>query len=616
VTRKQRRIALEAICDTFAPGSVELGVPDRVLELARLNPSVSDAQLNVLLAYFAVRSFTRKPRATREAELRGWCDSRLAARRAAFNALRKGVLLAYYGQPQAQARIGYPGPLGPPPTARPSRIETTAANDVACDVCVVGSGAGGGVAAAVLAQAGLDVVVLEAGPAVGEADFVGDELSAYRTLYWGAAAATTDDGGIGLLSGECLGGTTTVNWTTSFRTPDAVREEWGGPFATDEFTRSLDAVSERCGVNTDHNLPSSRDAIMKRGLDALGWHVAPMPRNVRGCDQDGVCGYCGFGCQLGAKQSTLVTWLEDAYGAGARIVTDTRATRIVARSGRAVAVEAETRDGGPVAVRARAVVVTCGALQTPALLLRSGLRNANVGQHLHLHPVTAVVAVFDEDVLPWTGTIQALYSDQHADLDGGYGLKYETGPVHPGVRAAFAPWRSAAQNASLLAELPRTSGIGLLLRDRGAGSVRVARNGRLRVRYRLAADDARRLLVGVDGAARILEAAGARRVMSSHARELTYEPGRDDRARFLAEVEAEGFAPGRCALFSFHHMGSARVGGSPGSSACAWDGETWELRGLYVMDGSSFPSASGVNPMLTIEAIAHMNASRLAASLT
>jgi choline dehydrogenase-like flavoprotein len=483
-------------------------------------------------------------------------------------------------------------------------------------VCVIGSGAGGGVAGAVLARAGLDVVLLEAGPAVSEADFVGDELEAYRRLYWGAAAATTDDGGIGLLTGQCLGGTTTVNWTTSFRTPDALREEWGGPFTSDEFTRSLDAVWDRSGVNMDHNDPSTRDAIMRRGLEALGWHVAAMPRNVRGCDQNGICGYCGFGCQLGAKQSTLVTWLEDAHAAGARIVVDTRAERVMADRGRAHGVEALTRAGTRVTIRARAVVVAGGALQTPALLLRSGLDNQNVGRHLHLHPVTGVSALFDEDVRPWTGTIQALYSDQHADIEHGYGLKYETGPIHPGVIVGFAAWRSAEDHAALLGNLSRSSGIGLLLRDRGAGEVRLARNGRLRVRYRLGDDDARRLRIGIDGAARILEAAGAQRVYSSHARKLSYEPGPGRRERFLADVDREGFAPGRCTFFSFHHMGSARVGASAAVSACKWDGETWELPGLYVMDGSSFPSASGVNPMLTIEAIAHMNASRLAAELT
>src|SRR5438477_244021 len=138
-----------------------------------------------------------------------------------------------------------------------TRRRRRAALDAICETFAPGA-----VAAGVLAQAGLDVVVLEAGPAVTESDFVGDELDAYRTLYWGAAAPTTDDGGIGLLAGECLGGTTTVNWTTAFPTPDALREEWGGPFTGNDFTRSLAAVAERSGVNTDHNSHSSRDAIM------------------------------------------------------------------------------------------------------------------------------------------------------------------------------------------------------------------------------------------------------------------------------------------------------------------------------------------------------------------
>src|SRR5262249_33488702 len=199
------------------------------------------------------------------------------------------------------------------------------------------------------------------------------------------------------------------------------------------------------------------------------------------------------------------------------------------------------RTGQRIAIRARAVVVACGALQTPELLLRSGLTNENVGRHLHLHPVTGISALFDEDVKPWTGTIQALYSDEHANLDDGYGLKYETGPIHPGVLIGFAAWRGADDSAELLANLPHTIGIGLLARDRGAGEVRVTRSGRLKVRYRLAADDAHRIRFGIDGAARVLEAAGAKRIYSSHARKLSYEPGAGGRERFLADVDREGF---------------------------------------------------------------------------
>ena len=157
---------------------------------------------------------------------------------------------------------------------------------------------------------------------------------------------------------------------------------------------------------------------MARGLESLGWHVEAMPRDVIGCEQGVVCGSCGYGCPLGAKQSTLRTWLEDAAGAGARIVVGAKARRVLVDSGAAVGV-----DAGQVQVRCRAVVAAAGAIETPALLLRSGLTNPNVGRGLRLHPATAVFGVFEEEIRPWEGTLQALYSDQFRFLDGGYGVK-------------------------------------------------------------------------------------------------------------------------------------------------------------------------------------------------
>jgi choline dehydrogenase-like flavoprotein len=213
--------------------------------------------------------------------------------------------------------------------------------------------------------------------------------------------------------------------------------------------------------------------------------------------------------------------------------------------------------------------------------------------------------------------MQALYSDQHSDLDGaGFGLKYETAPVHPGLLAAFAAWPGAAEHAELMALLPRVAGIGLLLRDRSEGEVRASRDGSPRVRYRLGRTDVEHVHTGVDGAAQILEAAGAERIFSSHQRLVSYEPGRSTRASFLRAADAVGYGPGRCVFYGFHLMGTARMGDSPATSACGPEGETWDVRNLVVVDGSAFPSASGVNPMVTIEAIAHMNASALAARLT
>jgi choline dehydrogenase-like flavoprotein len=629
-TRQQR--ALAAICDTFAPESATRGAPEAILDVVAANPRASErAQVGLLLSLFALRRFDALPQERREAALRGWGDSRIPQRRAAFQALRKGalhfdaVLPGRDGGPSpVYEASGYPGALGPPEQAPPRAIvpvRIAGDVDLECDVCVVGSGAGGATAAAVLAEAGLDVAVLEAGDYYDDAQFDGGELDGWRRLYVQGGAAATHDQSVGLLAASCLGGTTVVNYSTSFPTPDDVRAEWAGhgvpAFTSAAYSESLDAVTDRLDVNLDHNHLSRREEIFERGLRALDWHCDTMPRNVRGCDQEGHdCGWCGFGCRRGAKQSTLKTWLVDAHAAGARVLVRTQARRVIVEGGAARGVEARTRDGHRVAVRARAVVVACGAIQTPALLRRSGLASREIGRNLRLHPATGVFGLFDEDVRPWEGTMQAIYSDQDRDLDGaGYGVKYETAPVHPSLLAAFAPWRSAAQYTALAGRLARTGLVGVLLRDRGGGEVRVGRDGEPVARYRLSNEDLRHVRVGVDGAAQILEAAGARLIISAHSRFVSYEPGPGSRERFLADGDACGYGAGRCVFYSFHILGSARMGGSRERSACGPEGETWEARNLVVCDGSTFPTASGVNPMITIEAIAHLNASALATRL-
>ena len=643
----RQRTALTSICDTFfpadngVPSASELGVVDALLAAVAANPRAAerrqlarllglwDTPLLTALGGGGLRRFSALGQAERERVLLSWCDSRLPQRRAAFQALRKGALLVSYmlanpdGSPNpVWEAMGFPGPLGkkadaPPKPLKP--LEIAADTDLSCDVVVVGSGAGGGTAAGVLAAAGLDVVVLEMGGYYDDADFDGSEVTALTGLYLGAPQASHDQS-VGLLAGSCLGGGTVVNYSTSFRTPDEVREEWAGhgvpAFATQEYTQSLDAVVERLGVNLEHNKPSRRDEILRAGCDALGWHIDAMPRNVRGCDQGKECGYCGLGCRIGAKQSVTKTWLADAASAGARFVVNTRAERVIIESGAARGVEARTLDGHRVTVRARAVVAACGALHTPALLRRSGLDNANIGKHLKLHPVAVVMATYEDEVRPWEGVMQALYSDQHRDLDNGYGVKYETGPTQPHLALAFVPWRGGRAHRELMAALPFASPIAALVRDRDGGEVRVGRDGQPVVRYHLSDYDLGHLRTGLDGAAQIHEAAGAKRIFSSHNRWVAYEPGRDgDRARFMADCDAAGYGPGQCMLGSFHIMGSARMGGSPASSACDPTGQTWDVRDLVVCDGSAFPTASGVNPMVSIEAIAHMNARGLAARL-
>ncbi|UMG92396.1 GMC family oxidoreductase N-terminal domain-containing protein [Nocardioides sp. TF02-7] len=343
-----------------------------------------------------------------------------------------------------------------------------------------------------------------------------------------------------------------------------------------------------------------------------------MPRNVLGCDQDVECGRCGLGCRLGAKQSVTKTWLEDAYAAGARIYTGVTARRVTSARGRATGVEAVSAEGHRVVVRSRAVVAAAGALQTPALLKRSGLANPNIGRHLRLHPATAVLGLMDEPVDGWVGSMQSRYVDALADLDGdGYGVLLETAPVTPAFGANFVPWEGAAPFHRRMADLRRSLGVVVLVRDRDSvGTVDVDRTGEPVVRYRLSAHDTEHLVQGLVGAARVAEAAGARRVETTHHLPLGFEPGvRGSVASYEADIRARGLGPGRLALASLHLMGSARMGGSPVTSAVDPDGQAWDLPGLYVADGSCFPTASGVNPMISIGSITHLTASRLASRL-
>jgi choline dehydrogenase-like flavoprotein len=644
---RQRR-ALEAICNTFAPSgdgwpsASELGVPDAIARGLEFTPRAAvraqflqlldfwDSRLHSLVTIGRFARFSSLTPEAREWVLLSWADSGIKQRRGAFQALRKVIGLLYVmlpavdgGRSVVHDKLGYPGPLGAqrPNARRALRAIVPATDlDLSCDVCVIGSGAGGATAAAVLAKEGCDVIVLEAGGYFDDADFDGDAMRGFERLYTERGNAATWDRSVNLLAGECLGGGTVVNYCTSFRTPDDVRAEWaaaGVPwFTQDEYTHSLDAVCARLSVNLEHNRISAREQVLQRGLQSLGWHCAAMPRNVVGCEQGKICGYCGFGCTIGAKQSAAKTWLADAQDAGARLYVETRAERVRLQAGCAVGVEAGTRSGQSVHVRCQAVVAACGAIQTAALLLRSGLRNEHIGRHLHLHPVSNVSGIFPEEIRPWEGTMQAVYSDQFRFLSGNYGVKLETTALQPAIEAAVLPWRDARHYRSLLEKLPRTVGIGALVRDREGGRVTVDQEGQPISRYSLSPFDRKHLRHGFIGAARILEAAGAELIFSPHAKWCAYEPLRRGSLRsFIEDMDSAGWSAAQLALFSFHIMGTARMGGLPRTSVINPEGQTWEVRNLYVMDGSAFPSASGVNPMISIEAIAHHNASTLASRL-
>ncbi|MFI6041772.1 GMC family oxidoreductase N-terminal domain-containing protein [Nocardia sp. NPDC051321] len=645
----EQRAALSMICDTFVPGdgltlppASELGAVDTVLRLLSRSPREADRkQLAMLLGWWDSRStgvllgagprrFSTLSQQERERALLRLGDSRLGPVRAIFQALKQAALLAYNVTPGPTGtnplwkEIGYPGPTGPLSTApQPALtpLRCTENTSLTCDVVIVGSGAGGGTAAAVLAGAGLDVIVLERGNYYDDRDFGAGELAALEQLY--APGASSAEGQITLVAGTCLGGGTVVNWTTSLPTPDAVRAEWAelgaAQFTEAEFDEAIAAVRRRLAVTDTRSTLSARDGVLERGAQALGWDVGALPRNVTdACDAGIECGSCGYGCRVGAKQSAAKTWLADAAAAGARLVVDANVRRIHIKNGRAEGISAITASGAQLEVRAGAVIVAAGAVQTPALLRRSGLRNENIGRHLRLHPAAAVFGVFDEELRGWEGALQGRICREHADLDGnGYGVVYETGPVHPGLALGFMGWRGADAHRRTMLDFARTTPIGIITRDRDSGTVTVDKTGEPIVNYRLSAYDAAHLHTGIEGAASILEAAGAQRIFSGHQAGVDYEPGRrGSHAEFTASCRAAGYGPGHCAMGALHIMGSARMGGSPQLSATNPDGATWEVANIVVADGSCFPTASGVNPMISIEAIAYMNAKRLAAQLT
>jgi len=619
--------AARDVLQTVAATLVVDGPPDlgeRVARKVASLPRAADrAELDLLLRLLDSRAvnllfsglalpFTQMSADQRERCLRGWATSRLPQRRKAFQALKRLTTVTHYTTPGVARGIGYPGPLGPPPgTPKPIRpIAIERDTTLTCDVVIVGSGAGGGVVAAELAAAGKDVVVLEKGGYRNEADFTHLEGDALETMYDAGGLLATSDLGLVVLQGATLGGGTVINYTTSFPTPEPVRRQWAKEhnlphFESAEFTRSLDAVARRIGVNTDHAKPSARDQVLIRGLEQLGWHHGLLPRDVRNCPQDDACGYCGMGCRRGAKQSTLITYLQDAAQRGARMVVNCDVRRVLIERSAATGVEARIGNFA-VTVRAKAVVVAAGSVHSPALLLRSGVKLPALGRNLALHPATAVLADMEQDVRPWTGTVQAHYSDQFADLDSGYGFKFETAPIHPSLQALAAPWESAAGHRNRMAKLPRTALVGILLRDRYGGCVRVDREGVAVVDYRLSRYDRAHLRHAIATAAQVLEAAGAREIWLPLARDVSYRPGgKDARQDWLRRVDAAGWGPNEILLVTFHQMASCRMGTNSAASVVDPEHRVWGTRGLYVADASTFPSASGVNPMLTVMAMAH-----------
>ncbi len=588
---------------------------DKLRELLRL----LESPFFMLFRGGLFRPFSALDQEQRTRVLVAMGDSAFPLLRTGFQAFKRLCTSAAYSAVDANGRnplwavCGYPGPRSDRPAPAPGLpiYEPTSA-DLAADAVVVGSGAGGGVAAALLAAAGKRVVVLEAGPRVEPAEFTQLEAASMARYYLEHGLAATEDLGIVLLAGACVGGGTSINWCTSLRISDKVAAQWSDASGGIDFTGGLaphyDAVGKRIEIasSDDHN---PNNAALLRGCSALGWRAACNPKNSVGCPEG--CGYCGFGCSYGCKRSGPVTYLADAVAAGASVIADAPVERVLVEHGAASGVVGAYK-GSAMRVRAPIVILAAGSLRTPGILARSGVTGPHLGRHLKLHPTTALFARFAEPIETFKGPMQTVYSDQFGDLDDGYGAKMEVAPAHPGLSAFALPWRSREQHAEAMRESRFAAALISLTRDRGEGSVATDKRGE--VRYRVSEYDASHMLTGLNGCVEVAFAAGAQEVRTLHQSALSLkraDAGSQIRRDFAHAILSSDTATNRIAVFSAHQMGTCRMSKDPRGGVVDEHGAVHGCTGLVVADGSVFPLSSGVNPMLTIMALAHRSVSAI-----
>jgi choline dehydrogenase-like flavoprotein len=476
---------------------------------------------------------------------------------------------------------------------------------VECEVCVIGTGAGGAVVAKELAEGGMNVVMLEEGKHFTTDDFTARPREMSTILYRDAGqVVTVGNTPIILPLGKGVGGTTMINSGTCFRTPEPVLEMWGERFGLDELSADeLDPYFRR--VERELNVaqvPEDRAGnnalVVKRGADALGWRGDFIWRNARGCVGSGVC---SFGCPTSAKQHVGISYVPRAWAAEATTYTQCRAEAIEHDTRRARAVIASTAGGGVVRIECSHVVVACGAIHTPLLLSRTrlGHRSGELGQNLAIHPATAVRALFDEEIDMAKGVPQSYFIDEFAD--DGIMLEGAAGP--PDYAAMSFPF-AGEKHRELMLRFRNIAQFGLMVSDLSRGFVR-ERAGRVEIRYDLCDEDAATFQRGIERLCELFVAAGARTIYPpvTGVPELT---GDDLEPLRRTEVRAEDLV-----LMAFHPLGTARADARPDHGVVNGDLRLHEVENVWVSDASVIPSSIGVNPQITIMALA----TRLAYSL-
>ncbi|KAJ5998144.1 hypothetical protein N7522_009804 [Penicillium canescens] len=589
----------------------------------------------------------------REKVFRGWDTSRLPPMRTVYRGLSAIVKKAWaMSSPTIGPVLGFPRVpvhgkpadgfqyefLQFPPGNQPETIET--------DVVIVGSGCGGSVTAKNLAEAGHRVLVVEKSYSYPSSAFPMGPSEAYVNMFESGGAVFSDDSSMAVLAGSTWGGGGTVNWSAALQTQGYVRQEWadtGLPFFTSlDFQKSLDRVCDRMGVNTEKVQHNHQNSVILEGARKLGYAAKTVPQNTGHGEH--YCGYCTLGCPSTGKKGPTETFLADAAQAGATFMEGFQADKVLFTKvkGKQVASGVKgvwkSRDSylglsGPgvierqVIIKAKKVVVSAGTLQSPLLLLRSGLKNSQIGRNLHLHPVVGGGAIFDEETRPWEGSALTTVVNEFEDLDGhGHGVKIESVSMMPSVFIPVFPWRGGLEYKLWAANMRRSTSFITLTKERDTGRVYPDPiDGRVRVDYTVSAFDRKHIVEALVASAKIAYISGAKefhttyRDLDPFIRPETSDPnapeGTNDAALqdWIAELRRKSpLNPERGLFASAHQMGTCRMGKSPRSSVVDPNCQVWGTDGLYVVDASVFPSASGVNPMVTNMAIADWASRNLA----
>lgn len=498
-----------------------------------------------------------------------------------------------------------------------------------CDVVIVGSGAGGGIAAEVLSRSGLNVIIVEEGPLRTAADFKMDEKEAYADLYQEVAGRQTLDKGIQILQGRNVGGSTTVNWTSSFRTPLQTLQFWQQEFSveglsSEQLSSWFDWVEKRLNISPWAIPPNKNNQLLAEGAAQLGWTYGAISRNVKGCAN---LGYCGMGCPLNAKQSMLVSCIPEALKNGAQLIHRARVESVIHQNGKATGVWltsmnelGQVKEINRIQVVAKRVILSAGAIGSPAVLLRSDIPNpfGTLGKRTFLHPVTASIAKMPEKVEAFSGAPQSIYSDQFLWRDGvsgELGYKIEVPPMHP-VLSSTLLIKHGQAHANLLKDFAFYQANLALVRDgfhseSSGGQVSLDQHGYPVLDYQISATLWRALRQAMLSMSELQFAAGAKKVMSLHM-DASLTSSWMDSKKQIESLVADKL---RWQTMSAHVMGGCGMGKNANQSTVNSLGKHHQIENLLVIDGSIFPTSLGVNPQLTIYAIAAKLTANLAQEL-